>query len=156
MHTPPPLLAILLGLTCAPLAFGGEVELRDTKTGKVVATFNPATTKIIEIEGRKYAVKPLMTVAEMKARKTIVPKVEFKDATLEEAIRFLDRRHGEEEDIKKPFNLVLVAQNFGEKRLSLSMRDATYYSLLRTIAEMTGCEVTYDDERVALVEARKP
>ena len=72
-----------------------------------------------------------------KAQAIVIPRIEFKDATVTEALNFLRRKSIELDPEKKGINFVLKApQNLMHTKVSLSLTGVSVYEAARYVANL--------------------
>ena len=127
-----------------------DAQTFDKTTGAVTASGNvKIETPQAVIVAEKAEIKPktaegaaLASVALEKAQKIILPKIEFRDATLREAIDYLSGRKSEEETDRNRVNIVLRGTENGDARISLSLTDVPLIEAVQYVAALAGLEVS--------------
>lgn len=86
-----------------------------------------------------------------KAREIIVPKVEFREATVREAIDFIHGKAAENDPEKKGINILLNEVNGpADKRLTMSLSEIPVLELLRFTAELAELDFQIRDTAIVL------
>ncbi len=111
-------------------------ELSQTKFQ--VAPFAILVTSIDEPE-----VKPAGTAPPTAAKNEIIfPRVEFRDATLAEAVEFIRIKSRDLDPTKKVVNIVVKPGGITDAKLTLSLKNVPVSEALRYIAELGGHKLT--------------
>lgn len=92
------------------------------------------------------------SAAAAKARKIIIPKMHFVEATLDEGLEFLRIKSRDLDPEKTGVNLVLCTtpSSGAPKRLSLALTDIPVYNGLKAIADLEGYEVKESQDALIL------
>ncbi len=86
-----------------------------------------------------------------RAAAIILPKLDFRDATLSEALDFLREKSAALDPERKGVNLVLMpAAKGGAPQITLSLSEVPLSEALRYIAALAGYEVTADEHAITL------
>ena len=135
-------------LTAAQIAYGKGDSESAKKLFQEVLKVDPKNQVAIGFL-RKIAVedakKPQVTTLQKQLEKLIVPKVEFRDATLGSALDFLKQTAAKNSDGKVVVSF--VAQLTEEKKLepvTLSLANIPYSEVLRYLGEVAKVDFTYD------------
>lgn len=85
-----------------------------------------------------------------KASRIIIPKIELRDATVNEAVHFLNRKAAEIGEGLPGINVVLKPKPGAESRISLSLTNVPLTDVLRYIAELAGLEMKAEPQALVL------
>lgn len=135
-------------------AQGDNIILEDRDTGEVAATIEDGTNSI-KIGGKNYEIRREISPAELEAKKTIIPKVQYSECELRLALDHLRNLTPEEplDSIDYPkFNLVVYDKELNDLKFSITAEDVPISDLLKAIAELIGAELSYDGH---LIEFRR-
>jgi beta-lactamase regulating signal transducer with metallopeptidase domain len=80
------------------------------------------------------------------AGKIILPKVQFRDATLTEAVEFIRVKSRELDPEKKGVNILVKPGSDPKAKITMDLRDVPAYEALRYCAELSGCKLTVDGD----------
>jgi hypothetical protein len=90
------------------------------------------------------------------ARELRIPKVEFREATLSEAIAFLMQKSKTADPKEKGINIAVAGQISPEMRLTFSLTDASLYDILQVVAGQAGLELQPGETVIMLVPKARP
>ena len=86
-----------------------------------------------------------------KASQIILPKIEFKEASLDDAVGFIRRRAAELDLEKKGFNVVVnEAQGAPARTVTLSLSEVSALEALRLVAELSGVAIEVRPDVIVL------
>lgn len=93
------------------------------------------------------SVSPKQGKATERARKIILPQVQFAGATLEEAAEFLrlSLMYREDDNQLGPINIILKPEAGKNAQLSLDLKDVSLWEALRYVAELSNSMLSSDD-----------
>jgi beta-lactamase regulating signal transducer with metallopeptidase domain len=107
---------------------------------------NPATGKPLDpkpaAEKSPLQAKREPIPAEVQANKIILPKVQFQDATLTEAVEFLRVTSRELDPEKKGLNILIKPGGNPNNRITMQLKDLPAYEALRYCAEIAGHQLS--------------
>ena len=89
-----------------------------------------------------------------KARKIILPKIEWREATLAEAVDFLRQKAREFDEEKQGVKLILKPGPDANARVSLSLTNIPLSEALRYVADLAGLEVRAEPDALVLAPAQ--
>ncbi len=115
------------------------------------------TASLAPSENNADAKPPAVTkpTTQLRAEAIILPKVEFQDASLDEALEFLRIKSKDLDPEKKGINIIVVKpKESGGASVSLELKDIPLIEALRYVAELSGLELRFD-EHSAILEAPK-
>ncbi len=130
-----------------------EVRLEPTGTGKLPRLGSPIDAA---------ALSPAQRTLLAKAARLVIPRVEFREATIREATDFLRLKSREaDSEVPKPAlrgtNIVLLHRPsarpdtmFADVRLTMSLQNASLHECLRQIAEFSGSKLRVSDSAIIL------
>jgi hypothetical protein len=95
------------------------------------------------------------TAAAKSAQEIRIPKVEFREATLREAIAFLSKKSVEIDPQKRGVNIAIAGKFDPEAKISLSVIDASLYEILTVVAGQSGTEIVPSETILMLVSKAK-
>ncbi len=126
-----------------PIEITSDSLTHDTKTGAVKAT-GDVTIKTPEATTRAAAaeIQPKPTAAADPLASVIIPRLEFRDAKLSEAVEFLiadGRAAG-----GAPVNIVVLSAPTPEPIMSLTLTDIPLTDAIRYVAELAGMKIRRD------------
>jgi len=91
-----------------------------------------------------------------KAEAIVIPRVEFREATVAEALDFMRKKALENDPEKKGINIVLNEVNgSADRRLTISLLDMPILDLLRFTAELSELDLQIRDTAIVLSTGRK-
>jgi hypothetical protein len=98
------------------------------------------------------SVSPKQGMAAERARKIVLPQVQFAGATLEEAIEFLrtSLTHREDNNQLGPTNIILKPEAGKNAQLSLDLKDVSLWEALRYVAELSNSTLSSDDHALII------
>lgn len=106
---------------------------------------------VIQPAGNPAAEAAAKPAAMKKAEAIVLPKIEFQEATLSEAVIFLGEKAKELDADKQGVNLILEPAAGGlEPTLTLSLANVPLSEALRYVAQLAGCEIFADDNAITL------
>lgn len=85
-----------------------------------------------------------------KAEDIIIPTVEFREASLAEALDFLRAKSKEHDPAKKGLDIVLANPPPRDARMSLSLKNVPLVEALRYVTELAGAEYQIESEAVVI------
>ena len=130
--------ALAAELTLTPKDGGEPVKIDTTKKSEVT------------LAGKTYLVAPAEVVPTLKkARAITIPRVDFADTSVAEAIDFFRLRSMELDPDKTGANFVVIGTE-GMFIPSLQLRNASLETILGFVAEMTGAKVEYRDHAIVV------
>lgn len=106
---------------------------------------------------KAHAVDPAQSAIEKKLDAIVIPVLEFKDTSIEEAVDFMRQKSKEldkstEDQAKKGVNFMLRApRGFQAGRVTLNLKNVTLRKALENIAEATGTRFQVDSFAVTFV-----
>lgn len=129
----------------------GDLETAETLFRQVVAT-DPGNTAANAFLARIAKQKPPGGGLRARLEKLIVPKVDFRDASLGAVIDYLPKVAAEQ---KVALNLVrMFPADYGtEKKISLSLENVPMTSVLDYVAQLGGLKLEYQAHAVVLSRA---
>jgi beta-lactamase regulating signal transducer with metallopeptidase domain len=95
---------------------------------------------------------------QVKINRLILPRVQFRQATIEDALEFLRQKSVQldtatEDPTKKGVNIVLAAsEKFAETKITLDLSNIPLSEALKYVAQLANLQVLVEREAVALVE----
>ena len=95
------------------------------------------------------AVAPEAEAMRNRAEQIVVPKLEFREATVAEAADFL-RRRARELDPAEPALKITALPGLEETRVTFSLMNAPLTDVLRYVAEIAGCDLEFAPAHIAL------
>lgn len=95
---------------------------------------------------------PIFAV-EKKAEGLIVPHLELREATLNEAVEVLAREARDADPEKQGLNIVVKALGQGEPRITMDLTNVSVLDALRHIAQLCGLSVQIEPHALALLPA---
>ena len=113
-------------------------RLVDPATGKPVDTKPASENSVLQAKREP-------SPAEVQANKIILPKVQFQEATLAEAVEFLRIKSRELDPEKKGLNILLKPGGDPKARITLSLKDVPALEALRYCAELAGHQLSADE-----------
>jgi type II secretory pathway component HofQ len=106
---------------------------------------------VIQLVGNAAAEAAAKPAAMKKAEAIVLPKIDFQEATLSEAVIFLGEKAKELDADKQGVNLILEPAAGGlEPTLTLSLANVPLSEALRYVAQLAGCEIVADDNAITL------
>lgn len=155
---------ITLRLTNVPVV---EAIRYTTSLAQLTYSVEPHAVVILREESASFEVKQDKTVGEESAgdstneayfarlKSITIPKVEFVDTPIEDALAFLQMRSreldtGEEDRAKKGVNIILAGDEIREARLTLKMSNAPLSEILRYVAELAGGGMKVENSAVII------
>ena len=115
---------------------------------------NPATGKPLDpkpaAEKSPLQAKREASPAEVQANKIILPKVQFQDATLTEAVEFLRVKSRELDPEKKGLNILIKPGGNPNNRITMQLKDVPAYEALRYCAEIAGHQLSVGENAFIL------
>ncbi len=109
-----------------------------TKTTAATKTMSPATP-----------VQPA-NAFHVKAKQLVLPRVQFKNAKLSEAVEYLRRKSVEIDPAKNGLNILLRASDKGDPEITLDVSDVRFSEALGYVAQLSGSVVTYESYAVLI------
>jgi type II secretory pathway component HofQ len=80
------------------------------------------------------------------AGEVILPKVQFHEATLTEAVEFLRVKSRELDPEKKGLNILVKPGGDPKAKITMELKDVPAYEALRYVAEIAGCKLTVEGD----------
>ena len=157
MRTQLPTIAIAVVLVS--LARADTIVIRDAETGKTVAELNidAKDPKFIHA-GRPLTIERKAPLMELRARKWLLPKVAFKEASLNEVGNHLRRPSPYVCDPEEPrpavINFVVIDRAKRNLRIDIHLEQVSLYDLLASLAKKYGLTVTYDDHAITVTDPK--
>lgn len=106
---------------------------------------------VIQLAGNAAAEAAAKPAAMKKAEAIVLPKIDFQEATLSEAVIFLGEKAKELDADKQGVNLILEPAAGGlEPTLTLSLANVPLSEALRYVAQLAGCKIFADDNAITL------
>jgi hypothetical protein len=110
---------------------------------------NLILTSIVSLTCLASAAEPTAVV---KASQELrIPKVEFRDATLGEAIAFLSKKSIEVDPQKKGINIAFAGTAKPDATITLSVNDASVYDIVTVVAGQVGMQIEPTETILMLV-----
>ncbi len=130
-------------LAPGPIEITSDSLTHDTKTGAVKAT-GDVTIKTPEATIRAAAaeIRPKPSAAADPLASVIIPRLEFRDATLSEAVEFLIANG--RAAAGAPVNIVVLSAPNPEPAITLSLTDIPLTEAIRYVADLSGMKVRRD------------
>lgn len=153
------LLTIVISGVLVSLGRADTIVIRDVDTGKVVAELDidAKDPKFIHA-GRPLTVERRAPLMELRARKWLLPKVAFNEATLVELGDHLRQPSPYVCDPPEPLptviNFVVVDQAKRNLRIDIHLGQVSLFDLLASLAKKYGDTVTYDDHAITLTDSK--
>jgi hypothetical protein len=97
------------------------------------------------LSAEKVAIKP-NTKPKPTAGDIILPKVQFREATLAEAVEFLRIKSRELDPEKRGLNILVKPGGDPMAKITMQLKDVPAYEALRYVAEISGCKLTVDGD----------
>src|SRR5687768_5756245 len=91
------------------------------------------------------------TPATKSAQEIRIPKVELREASLKEAVAYLNKKSIECDAQKKGVNIAIAGEFNAETKISLSVHDASVFDILTVVAGQAGVEIEATDTILMLV-----
>ena len=105
------------------------------------------------ISAEKAAIKP-NTRPKPAAGEIILPKVQFHEATLAEAVEFLRIKSRELDPEKKGLNILIKPGGDPMAKITMQLKDVPAYEALRYVAEISGCNLTVEGDVFVITPVR--
>jgi hypothetical protein len=153
------LLSIAIAGVLVSMSRADTIVIRDAETGKAVAELNidAKDTKFIHA-GRALTVERKAPLMQLRARKWLLPKVAFKEATLDEIGTHLRRPSPYVCDPPEPLpaviNFVVIDRAKRNLRIDIQLEQVSLYDLLASLAKKYGVTITYDDHAITLTDPK--
>ena len=133
--------------------------IRDAQNGTTVAEVNidAADSKFIHA-GRTLTIERKAPLMELRARKRQMPRVRFKDASLDEIARHLMWPGPFSEEPKETRPVINFVVNDQAKRkllISIHLTDVSLYDLLASLAKKYGLTIAYDDHTITVTDPKR-
>ncbi|MCX6855985.1 MAG: hypothetical protein NTV80_13885 [Verrucomicrobia bacterium] len=153
------LLTIAIAVVLVSIARADTIVIRDAETGKIVAELDidakhpkfVHADKALTIERKA----PLM---ELRARKLLLSKVTFKEASLDEIGNHLRRPTPYVCDPEEPppavINFVVIDLAKRNLRIDIHMERVSLYDLLSSLAKKYELTITYDDHAITVTDLK--
>jgi len=133
------------------LAVGGEQ--RDAKGRTLLLLL---TASLVKDAGEKLPT-PKPSAIEAKARRIVLPHVEFQEAVLADVVNFLMFKSLELDPDKKGVNIIISAPPEAQTaRITLNLREVPLLDVLRYTTEITGLRMTAEENAFVLSSAKAP
>ncbi|MGB8166766.1 MAG: M56 family metallopeptidase, partial [Chthoniobacteraceae bacterium] len=129
----------------------GNAKSFMTAGGKVESETPPTEVLAQKAGGKPNAgdAVPSQTVME-KAGKIILPKVEFRSASIHEAIDFLKKKSVELDPEHKGVNIVLKEPEFGYVGVTLNLANVPLIEAVKYVADLTGLKISTEPFAIIL------
>ncbi len=98
---------------------------------------------------------PEQGTAEKAATSIIIPKLEFREATIEEAVAFLRKKSRELSPDKREINLVLNLPSGSDMRITLSLSNIPLTEALKYVAALSDLEIDSEPQAIVLRPSKK-
>jgi beta-lactamase regulating signal transducer with metallopeptidase domain len=105
------------------------------------------------ISAEKVAIK-LNTRPKPAAGEIIIPKVQFHEATLAEAVEFLRIKSRDFDPEKKGLNILIKPGGDPMAKITMQLKDVPAYEALRYVAEVAGCKLTVEGDVFVITPVR--
>jgi beta-lactamase regulating signal transducer with metallopeptidase domain len=105
------------------------------------------------ISAEKVAIKP-NTRPKPAAGEIIIPKVQFHEATLAEAVEFLRIKSRDFDPEKKGLNILIKPGGDPMAKITMQLKDVPAYEALRYVAEVAGCKLTVEGDVFVITPVR--
>ena len=130
--------------------------IQPQKAGAKPAAPNaPEPKAAAAVDGKPAAVKPEGTALK-KAEAIIFPKIDFRDATLAEAVDFLRGKAKTLGPDKNGVNVIVIPRADAQApRITVTLANVPLSTVFRYVAELAGYEITADDHTITLRPAAK-
>ncbi len=102
------------------------------------------------VEKSPLQAKQQASPAEVQANKIILPKVQFQEATLTEAVEFLRVKSRELDPEKKGMNILVKPGGNPNDRITMQLKDVPAYEALRYCAEIAGHQLSASENAFIL------
>ena len=150
------LLAIVVATAISPFTQADTIVIRDAASGKIVAEVDiDSKAPKLRHQGRTLTIERKAPEMELRARKCVVPRVEFRDATRYEVAGWLRQpsHQGEAPPGKGPvINFVTIDQAKRGPYLSLNLAEVSLYDILASLAKKYGLTIAYDDHAITVTD----
>jgi hypothetical protein len=88
------------------------------------------------------------------AGEIIIPKVQFHEATLAEAVEFLRIKSRDFDPEKKGLNILIKPGGDPMAKITMQLKDVPAYEALRYVAEVAGCKLTVEGDVFVITPVR--
>ena len=155
-----PLATIVIARTILSLTQADTVVIRDAETGKTVAELNidAKGPKFIHA-GRTLTIERKAPLMELRARKNLLPRGQFRDASLDEVGDWLGRPSpysDEPAGSSHPIiNFVIIDQAKRNLRVSIYREQLSLHDLLASLARKYGLIIAYDDHAITVTDPKQ-
>jgi hypothetical protein len=122
----------------AKIEIGREFAYKDADGKSATKTLIPKPAA----EKNPLQAKQEASPAEVQANKIILPKVQFQEATLTEAVEFLRVKSRELDPEKKGLNILVKPGGNPNDRITMQLKDVPAYEALRYCAEIAGHQLS--------------
>ena len=113
-------------------------------------------TSILLPLGASFAAEPPAETPVVKlAHEIRLPKVEFRDATVQESIDFLKQKSVAQDPKKQGVNIALAGQIVSDSKITLSLTEASVFDILQVIAGQAGLDLQAGETVIMLVPKAK-
>ena len=150
------LLTVAIATVAVSLSQADTIVIRDAETGKLVAELNidAKDSKFIHA-GRALTIERKAPLMELRARKWLLPSVDFNEATLEEVGSHLRRPSPyvcDEEPLPAVINFVTVDHAKRNLRIDIQLKQISLFDLLASLSKKYGLTITYDDHAITVTD----
>jgi len=154
------LLTIVFANAVLSFAYADTIVIRDAKKGTKIAEvdIDAADAKFIHA-GRTLRIERKAPVMELRARKLILPRVGFRDASLDDIathLRLPNSMREEEPGGTRPvINFVVIDQAKRKLLIDIQLEEVSLHDLLASLAKKYGLIVTYDDYAIIVTDPKQ-
>ncbi len=115
------------------------------------------TASLVEDAGEKPATKPAVAAAGEKAKRIVIPRVEFQEAPLDDVAAYLADASRTLDPDKKGVNILVQAPPASRTaRITLNFKDIPLLDALRYTADVAGLKLTADDNALVISTPQAP
>jgi hypothetical protein len=141
-----------------PIVIASAVaSLAQADTTVAEVNMDAADSRFIHADG-PFAMERKAPVMELRARNLRLPRVNFRDASLEEVARHL-RQPGPYSDepvgAQSVINCVILDQAKRNLRIDLQLEDVSLHDFLASLARKYGLLVAYDDHAITVTDPKR-
>ena len=153
------LLTIAIAFVLVSLARADTIVIRDAETGKTVAELDIDSKhpKFIHAD-KALTIERKAPLMELRARKLLLPKVAFKEASLDEIVNHLRRPSPYVCDPEEPppavINFIVIDRAKRNLRIDIHLEQVSLYDLLASLAKKYELTITYDDHAITLTDPK--
>jgi hypothetical protein len=151
---------VVLATAISNLVQADTIVIRDSENGRIIAEVDiDAHDSKFSHAGRTLTIERKASTMELRARKLQIPKISFREASLDEVAWWLRQPSPAVDEPSGPrpavINIVINDQAKRKLLIDLHLEEVSLFDVWASLARKYGLTITYDDRTVTVTDPKR-